>query len=49
MLLLKQKKISNILIAGGLPPQNLTYEADRRNENQITNNFNEQAKVLNPM
>ena len=45
----KAKKIfSNILIAGGLPPQNITYEADRRNEKEITNNFKEQAKVLSP-
>ena len=45
----KAKKIfSNILIAGGLPPQNITYEADRRNEKEINNNFKEQAKVLSP-
>ena len=37
-----------VLIAGGLPPQNLTYQADYSNEREITNNFNEQAKVLNP-
>ena len=43
-----KKNFSNILIAGGLPPQNITYEADRRNEKEITNNFKEQAKVLNP-
>ena len=43
-----KKKFSNIFIAGGLPPQNITYEADRRNEKEITNNFKEQAKVLNP-
>ena len=33
---------------GGLPPQNLTYEADDRSEDEIINNFNEQAKLLNP-
>ena len=38
----------NILIAGGLPPQNLTYEADDREENEIMENFNSQAKILNP-
>ena len=43
-----KKNFSNIFIAGGLPPQNITYEADRRNEKEITNNFKEQAKVLNP-
>ena len=43
-----KKKFPNTLIAGGLPPQNLTYEADNRNEEEITNNFKEQAEVLNP-
>ena len=38
----------NVLIAGGLPPQNLTYEADDREENEIKENFNSQAKILNP-
>ena len=44
------KKIyPNILIGGGLPPQNLTYEEDLRDEEEeIKNNFNEQAKILNP-
>ena len=41
-------KYPKVLIAGGLPPQNITYEADRRNEKEITNNFKEQAKVLSP-
>tara|TARA_Y100000816_G_C26095042_1_gene579290 strand:+ start:167 stop:1075 length:909 start_codon:yes stop_codon:yes gene_type:complete len=42
------KKIyPNILIAGGLPPQHLTYEADKRSNNEIRNNFYCQAKVLN--
>ena len=43
-----KKEFPNILIAGGLPPQNLTYEADNRSDDQIINNFNEQAKLLNP-
>jgi homocysteine S-methyltransferase len=43
-----KKKFSNTLIAGGLPPQNLTYEADNRNEEEITNDFREQANALNP-
>ena len=37
-----------VLIAGGLPPQNLTYEADDRDEDEIKENFNSQAKLLNP-
>ena len=37
----------NIMIAGGLPPQRLTYEEDRRSEAEITKDFNEQAKLLN--
>ena len=43
-----KKNFSNTLIAGGLPPQNLTYEADHRNEEEITNDFREQANALNP-
>ena len=43
-----KKNFSNTLIAGGLPPQNLTYEADNRNEENITNDFREQANALNP-
>ena len=43
------KKIyPNILIAGGLPPQNLTYEADDRDETEIKENFKSQAELLNP-
>ena len=38
----------NILIAGGLPPQYLTYEADKRTENEIQENFYNQARLLNP-
>ena len=45
----KAKKLyPNILVAGGLPPQYLTYEADTRSENEIADNFNSQAKLLNP-
>jgi len=43
-----KKEFPNILIAGGLPPQELTYEADERNEENITKTFNEQARLLNP-
>ena len=38
----------HILIAGGLPPQYLTYEADTRPDSEIKKNFYEQAKLLNP-
>ena len=45
----KAKKLyPKILIAGGLPPQNLTYEADKRSENEIKDDFYSQAKILNP-
>ncbi len=43
-----KQKFPNVYIAGGIPPQNLTYEADDRDEAKITANFNSQAKVLNP-
>ena len=38
----------SILIAGGLPPQNLTYKADDRSEDIIKDDFYNQAKLLNP-
>ena len=45
----KAKKLyPNVLIAGGLPPQYLTYEADTRSEKEIKNDFYSQAKLLNP-
>ncbi len=43
-----KKEFPKTLIAGGLPPQNLTYQADNRSEEEIKNNFQEQAKILNP-
>ena len=43
-----KKVYPNILVAGGLPPQNLVYEADLRNHKEIKNNFFDQAKLLNP-
>ena len=43
-----KKEFPNTLIAGGLPPQNFTYQADNRSEEEIRNNFQEQAKALNP-
>ena len=42
-----KKEFPNILVAGGIPPQDLTYEADKRSEKEITKTFNEQAKLLN--
>ena len=41
-----KKKYPNILIAAGLPPQNLTYEADDRDEAEIIKDFKDQAKIL---
>tara|TARA_B100000579_G_C22842670_1_gene862465 strand:+ start:786 stop:1697 length:912 start_codon:yes stop_codon:yes gene_type:complete len=38
----------NILVAGGLPPQNLTYKADTRNNGEIRHDFYNHAKLLNP-
>ena len=38
----------HILIAGGLPPQYLTYEADTRTNGEIRENFYDQAKLLDP-
>ena len=43
-----QEKYPHIKIAGELPPQNFTYEADNRDANLITKSFNEQANILNP-
>ena len=45
----KAKKLyPNVLIAGGLPPQYLTYEADPRTDSEIADNFKTQAELLNP-
>ena len=38
----------DVLVAGGLPPQYLTYEADTRPDEEIRENFYDQAKLLNP-
>ena len=43
-----KKRFPHILIAGGLPPQNFTYQADNRKADEIRKNFYEQAKLLNP-
>ncbi len=41
-----KKKYPHILVAASLPPQNLTYEADDRDEEEIIRDFNDQAKIL---
>ena len=43
-----KKNFPDVMIAGGLPPQNLTYEEDTRSEEEITKDFKEQAGILNP-
>ncbi len=43
-----KKRFPHVFVAGGLPPQNLTYEADERDEKDIIENLKDQAKVLNP-
>ena len=42
-----KNKFPSTLVAGGIPPQNLTYEADDRNDSEIIENFNSQGKALN--
>ena len=45
----KTKKLyPNVLIAGGLPPQNSTYKVDDRAQNEISEDFYSQAKLINP-
>ena len=43
-----KKRFPHVLVAGGLPPQNLTYEADERDEKDIIKNLKDQARVLIP-
>ena len=43
-----KKKFPKTYVAGGIPPQNLTYEVDDRDEAEIIENFNKQAKALDP-
>ena len=38
----------HVLVAGGLPPQYLTYEVDTRSNEEIKENFYDQAKLLDP-
>jgi len=49
-LALRAKEISkkNILIAGSLPGQNITYELDERDSKIIEKGFCDQAKLINP-
>ncbi len=44
----KEKSKKNILIAGGLPPQNGTYVVDGRNKNIIEKDFYDQSILINP-
>ena len=41
-----KKQHPHVLIAGGLPPQYLTYEEDTRADDEIKQNFYDQAKLL---
>jgi len=43
-----KEQYPNVLIAGGLPPQYLTYEEDTRPDHEIKQNFYDQAKLLDP-
>jgi len=43
-----KEQYPNVLIAGGLPPQYLTYEEDTRPDDEIKQNFYDQAKLLDP-
>jgi homocysteine S-methyltransferase len=43
-----KEQYPNVLIAGGLPPQYLTYEEDTRQDSEIKQNFYDQAKLLDP-
>ena len=43
-----KQQFPDVLIAAGLPPQNNTYEPDDRPKEEITENFNEQARLLDP-
>ena len=46
---LKAKELyPHVLIAGGLPPQYLTYEVDTRPDHEIKKNFYDQGKLLDP-
>lgn len=38
----------DVLIAGGLPPQNSTYKEDKRSNDEISEDFYNHAKLINP-
>ncbi|MEE3034683.1 MAG: homocysteine S-methyltransferase family protein [Bacteroidota bacterium] len=45
----KAKMLNNgVFVAGGLPPQNFVYQADLRKNQEIRDNFYDQAKLINP-
>ena len=43
-----KKYYPNVLVAGGLPPQNLTYKVDDRESGKISKDFYSQAKLIDP-
>ena len=43
-----KKYYPKVLVAGGLPPQNLTYKVDDRPDKEIINDFYRQAKLIEP-
>ena len=43
-----KKNYPDVLVAGGLPPQSLTYEADNSTDDEMKENFSSQANLLNP-
>ena len=43
-----KKRFPHVFVAGGLPPQNLTYEADDRDERESIENLKDQARGLDP-
>ena len=43
-----KQKNQHILIAGGLPPQTVVYSADDRSDEEILENYYDQAKIINP-
>ena len=43
-----KEKNQHILIAGGLPPQNVVYSADDRSDEEILENYYDQANIISP-
>ncbi len=46
--LIAKEKNPHILVAGGLPPQNMVYVEDKRSDEEIMENFYDQAKIISP-